>query len=203
MPCARAQSTASQTSHSLNPFGVQRSRGIEESESAPPAGQTAKWRKPVGAPGRRPADDEEGVLVVEPEERVERHHEAALRLGAAPFARDLLELVAQPLVDRPRPQHLGAVAGAREPVDRLAHLPDRPALERERRRSRPRPRHRGRARAGRGAGRARGSAPRRRGSRSASPARGRSAMNARAAAERAAAAPIGSPETIATPPTTR
>ena len=81
-----------------------------------------------------PADDEERVLVVEPEERVERHHEASLRLGAAPLARDPLELAAQVLADLSRPQHLGAVAGALEPVDRLAHLADRPALERERRR---------------------------------------------------------------------
>ena len=98
----RAQSTASQTSHSLNPFGVvAQPRHRRERERAA-GGQTAKWRKPGGAPAGVAADDEEGVLVVEPEERVERHHEAALRLGAAPVARDRLELAAQVLVDLAR-----------------------------------------------------------------------------------------------------
>src|SRR5881397_1986150 len=41
---------AAQISHSLNPFGVQRSRGIDESESAEHAWETAKWRNPVGRP---------------------------------------------------------------------------------------------------------------------------------------------------------
>src|SRR5262249_1597839 len=40
------------------------------------------------------ADDEEGAIVVEPEKRVERHHEAALRLRSTPRARELLELLA-------------------------------------------------------------------------------------------------------------
>ena len=102
-PASRAQAIASQISHSLNPFGVSRRRGIDESESAEALRATAKCRKPAARRRACDADDEHCVVVSEPEERVERHHEAALRLGAAPGARDLLELGAQAAVDGRRP----------------------------------------------------------------------------------------------------
>ena len=78
---------------------------------------------------RPEADDEERVLLPEPEERVERHHEAALRLAAAPGACDRLELAPQLRADLAWMQRLRAVAGALEPVDRLAHLADRAPLK--------------------------------------------------------------------------
>src|SRR5262249_18844468 len=55
-PWLAAQSTVSATSHSWNPFGVVRRRGIDDSESALPAGETARWKKPATAPeGSRPS----------------------------------------------------------------------------------------------------------------------------------------------------
>src|SRR5207244_13033724 len=74
---------------------------------------------------------EERVVLVEAEEGAERHHEAALRLGAPPRARDVLELAPQLRSDPARRQRLGPEARALEPVDGLAHLADRAALERE------------------------------------------------------------------------
>ena len=83
--------------------------------------------EPLRRPFRFVADHEHGV--VDAEERVERHREAALGRTAAPRAHDLLELLAKVRLDLFGPPHLAAIAGARQPVDRLAHLPDRPALE--------------------------------------------------------------------------
>src|SRR5205809_7277787 len=80
---------------------------------------------------RPEADDEESIFLFEPEERVEGHHEAALRLGAAPGARDRLELAPKLGPDLARMQRVGAIPGALQPVDRLAHLADGPALDRE------------------------------------------------------------------------
>ena len=45
-------------------------------------------RAPVGAV----ADDEDSGGILDAEERVERHHEAAFRLAAAPGTRDRLEV---------------------------------------------------------------------------------------------------------------
>jgi hypothetical protein len=88
--------------------------------------------------GRRPllveADDEDGVVVAEPEQRVERHHEAALGLAAAPLARDLLETPSKRRRDAARRQDLGPVTGLREAVNGLANVADRAAVERESRR---------------------------------------------------------------------
>src|SRR5262245_8422678 len=83
---------------------------------------------------RSTSDDEERVLVVQPEERVERHHETAFRLRAAPRARDLLELRPRRTVELARCEHLCLIAGALEAVNRLPHLADRPTVEREPRR---------------------------------------------------------------------
>ena len=86
-------------------------------------------------PGRRAllveADDEDGTLVVEPEERVERHHEAPLGRVAAPRPGNLLELRAVVRVDLSGVQHPGREAGALQAMHRLAHLADRPSVERE------------------------------------------------------------------------
>ena len=131
-PFARAHSTVSQISHSLKPFGVERSRGIDESDSAEPARHTAKCRNPAGAPsGFRPTTKSASPSPSR-KERVEGPHEAALRLRAAPRVRELLELPPKRRVELARAQDLGAVALALQPVHGLPHLPDRPALERER-----------------------------------------------------------------------
>ncbi len=65
---------------------------------------------------------------------VERHREAALGLAAQPGAADALDLA--PLLDRQlaRAHHARRVPGLVQARDRLAHLADRPALEREARR---------------------------------------------------------------------
>src|SRR5205823_14168131 len=60
-----------------------------------------------------------------------RHHEAALRLRAAPRARELLELLALRARERARRNGLGREARAAQPVHGLADLADRSALERE------------------------------------------------------------------------
>src|SRR5437764_12325001 len=49
-PYRRAHVTVSATSHSLNPFGLVRRRGIEDSESVRLAGETAMWKNPATAP---------------------------------------------------------------------------------------------------------------------------------------------------------
>src|SRR5207244_3512258 len=85
-------------------------------------------------PVRVPADDEERLVVAEPEERVECHHESALGRVAAPALRDCLELRPQAGIELAGTQDLRVITGALEPVHRLPHLADRPALERERRR---------------------------------------------------------------------
>ena len=77
-------------------------------------------------------DHEHGVLVVEAEERVKRHHEAALGLVAAPGSRDRLELAAKVAPDRARMERFGTEAGELEPMDGLPHLADRTPFERER-----------------------------------------------------------------------
>ena len=76
-------------------------------------------------------DDEHGILIVEAKQRVERHDEAAFRLAAAPRTGQLFELMSERRVDLARAQRARRVAGAFEPVDRLAHLPDRSSLQRE------------------------------------------------------------------------
>jgi hypothetical protein len=76
-------------------------------------------------------EHEQRVLVVEPEERVERHHEAPLGLRPAPRARELLELLALHACERARRNGLGRVARTLQAVHGLADLADRPALERE------------------------------------------------------------------------
>ena len=80
------------------------------------------------------SDDEHRLIVAEREERVERHHEPALGLLAAPLVGDRREAVAQCRVELARAQHSRLEARARQPVHGLAHLPDRAPLERERRR---------------------------------------------------------------------
>ena len=82
-------------------------------------------------PGRIEADDEQRVAVAEPEQPVERHHEASLRLGTAPGTRNAFELVANAAIELARPQRPRRVAGVLEPVHGLAHLANRAALERE------------------------------------------------------------------------
>src|SRR5205823_2539329 len=83
------------------------------------------------AAARAEADQEEGVLLFEAEQRVEGHHEPALGLVAAPLARDRLELAAKTGVELARMERPRCVSGPLEPVHRLPYLPDRPALERE------------------------------------------------------------------------
>ncbi|HEY2940023.1 MAG TPA: hypothetical protein VGJ27_09425 [Gaiellaceae bacterium] len=80
---------------------------------------------------RPPTDHEDRVLVPEPEERVECHHEAALGIGAAPVAGDRLQLGPELGAHLPRPEHLGAVAGPLETVYGLSDLADRATIERE------------------------------------------------------------------------
>ena len=72
---------------------------------------------------------EHGVRV--DEHRVHRHREAALGPVAPPLLRDGLQLGAQPLVGVARGEHAHLVAALLEPGDRLAHLADRAAFERE------------------------------------------------------------------------
>ena len=97
----------------------------------------ARTDREVEEPGRRSIrcapDDEERMLVLQPEERVERHDEAPLRLVAPPQVREVLELTPELDVDLARPQRFHAKTGALEPVHRLPDLPDRAAFERERR----------------------------------------------------------------------
>ena len=52
---------------------------------------------------RREADDEDGVRVVEREQRVERHRETALGLVAAPVDCDRFDLLPQAFRDLARP----------------------------------------------------------------------------------------------------
>ena len=96
-----------------------------------PAGESAKWRNPAARPAGSKPSDEDRLAVTEAEERVERHHEAALGRAAAPRARDVLELGAQVAVDLARCEHARAVARPLETVHRLADLADRPTVERE------------------------------------------------------------------------
>ena len=84
-------------------------------------------RLPVGVA----ADHEDRVLTLEPEERVDRHHEALLHLVAAPGACDRFEPGSQFGADLPRVERLDLVAGSLEARYRLADLADRAAIERE------------------------------------------------------------------------
>ena len=150
---SRAQSIVSQISHSLKPFGVVRSRGIDESDSARPARGDREVQEAGDAPVGVEADDEHA-----------RRRRRARRAGRAPSrSRARAAPPRQRARDRLRARRaarrsssLGRsdarrVAGVLEPVDRLAHLADRAAFEREATRCRPPPRRRGRARAGRAA----------------------------------------------------
>src|SRR6266545_694212 len=74
-------------------------------------------------------DHEERFAV--PEELVHRHREAALRPAPTPFFGDFLQLLAQRGRDLALRKHDGSVTGAPQAMSGLAHLPDRPALERE------------------------------------------------------------------------
>ena len=80
------------------------------------------------------ADHEQRVLVLEAEERVERHHEPAGRGRTTPPACDRLELPAQVRGDLARMQHTRRVPRVPEPVNGLADLADRSPVQRERRR---------------------------------------------------------------------
>jgi hypothetical protein len=57
---------------------------------------------------RSAPDDEHRILVAQAEQRVERHHEAALRLSPPPLPRDGPELLPQSCVDLAGPQDLRA-----------------------------------------------------------------------------------------------
>ena len=201
-PCSRAHRRVSQTSHSLKPFGVvaqARHRRERQRRARRADGEVEESR---GRPSGAEADDEHRVLVLEPEQRVERHHESALRLAAAPVAGDRLELGAERRArSRPGGAH-GTVARRAQPVHGLAHLADRAALERERADvehrlvavvERPQPMR----------AVEREAALRRAEDRD-PPAAGVRERDERVdEAVNAAGGPIGSPETIATPPTTR
>jgi hypothetical protein len=65
------------------------------------------------------------------EQRVERHREPALARAREPRSGDALDFCARALVEGLRPHHAHAVAGALEARDRLPHLVDAPALQRE------------------------------------------------------------------------
>ena len=143
-------------------------RGIDDSDSALPAREAAKWRKPPGRPSGPEADDEHRLVVTEREEVVDGHGKAALRLRAAPGVGDRLQLAAKLVTELARQQHSSREARVLEPVVRLPHLADRASLEREPSTSRRSPRHRGTARAARAGGRARAAAPTRPGSQPAS-----------------------------------
>ena len=71
-------------------------------------------------------DEEHGLRVVEREERVERHREAALGLVATPLVGHRLELLAHAGRDLARTQRARREAGVAESVHRLADLSDRP-----------------------------------------------------------------------------
>ena len=86
--------------------------------------------KTGGQAVRPESDHEQRVLVVQAEERVERHHEAALRLRAAPDCAHLVAQVGARVGGREDPHLVAALLEARH---RLPDLADRPAVERERR----------------------------------------------------------------------
>src|SRR3989442_1438518 len=71
------------------------------------------------------------MLVVETEQRVERHHEAPLRLVPAPASCELLKLSAKRRVDLARADRRCGVTGALEAVYRLSHLSDRASVQGE------------------------------------------------------------------------
>ena len=118
----------------MRPLGVWCSRRMAESERSPLAGAGTKCTKPTRRRSRVVAEREHRVAVIRRVHVVERHREAALRLAAQPRAADALDLA--PLLERQlaRAHDAGAVAGLLQAGDRLAHLADRPALEREARR---------------------------------------------------------------------
>ena len=118
----------------MRPLGVWCSRRMAESERSPLAGAGTKCTKPTRRRVAVVAEREHRVAVIGRVHVVERHREAALRLAAQPRAADALDLA--PLLERQlaRAHDARGVAGLLQARDRLAHLADRPALEREARR---------------------------------------------------------------------
>ena len=138
----------SQISHSLNPFGVVRSRGIDESESAAPAREIAKCRKPPARPsGPKPTTN---TAWSSPSAKSASSAITKPRSGcvAAPGVGDRLELAPQLRVDLARPQDARRSRRARAggPTGAPCGSRGRRARTRRCRRS---PRRRGRARAAR------------------------------------------------------
>src|SRR5439155_12262378 len=78
------------------------------------------------------AEPDDADRIVDMEQSIPRQHKSALRLAAAPSARDLLELRAELAADFVRPEDAAAEACSLEPVDRLPHLADRAAFQGER-----------------------------------------------------------------------
>ena len=114
--------------NSVSPFGASGRRRIVLSDQPPPAGDGARWRKPPTRPSASSASASTRARDVEV---VDRHREAALGLVAAPRRRDGRELVLELGRDVVGGDDAERVAGLLEPRDRLAHLADRAALERE------------------------------------------------------------------------
>ena len=104
---------------------------MAESERSPLAGAGTKWTKPTRRLLAVVAEREDRVAVVGRVHVVERHREAALGLAAQPGAADALDLA--PLLERQlaRAHDARQVPALAQPRDRLPHLADRPALERE------------------------------------------------------------------------
>ena len=182
--------TAAQMSHSLKPFGVERSRGIDESESDRDAGERAKWRNPAAVPsGAKPTTK---TACASSRANSVSSAIANPRSGcvAAPVDRDRLDLLAQPAaISLGRSARAVKPACSRRCTDWRTFRIERPRARTPRcRRS---PRRRGRARAARVRRRRGSHASERRGSRSASRARARARRSCRRAPGRRRGGPIG------------
>ena len=98
---------------------------------SPPTG--TKWTKPANPAVAVVAEREHGVAVVGVLHVVEGHREAALRLAVQPgVAHACRSRRAARSAQLARAHDAAGVAGLAQARDRLAHLADRPALERER-----------------------------------------------------------------------
>src|SRR5262249_7387915 len=121
-PCPRAQARVSKTSHSLNPFGVVRRRGIDESDRAAAQREAAKWRKPAGSPaGSKPIAN---TASSSSSRKSASRAMTKPRFGSAPRH---VRATGSRFSRSP-----GRVSRALRAVQGLAHLADRAAVERDR-----------------------------------------------------------------------
>ena len=187
----------------MSPFGrvPLPPHGRERERVAP--GNDAEVQEAARLAGRVAGDDVEIVALPIDGGAGERHRVPGLAAVAAPARGDLGDARRERLVDRTAAHGLGAVALALEPGHRLPHLADRAPLEREGCRI-----HDGFV--ARVVGAQSGVAPEREALRARAqhaqrPSRAarRSGRRRRTSAGNAASSPTGSPETSATPATTR